>query len=333
MGPLRFGILGCSNVARRRFLPSLRNASNARLERFGSRTPAKAAEYARLFDCAKTGTYEDVLRDPEVDAVYISTPATLHRIWIEQAARHGKHILCEKPAALNWETAAEMVRLCREQRVCLLEGYGFAYHPQHAFTRALIEQDRIGAPRFFEAEFTYPRPPAGDIRLRQDLAGGVFFDAGGYPFAALRAVLPWKPVSVYCHVNMDPAGGVDDWVSMMLHFAGGETAHLATGFGLSYRSKYAVLGVKGRVQVERAFAIAPDAKATVTLETDAGVESFSIDPADQFRLMIEDFASQCAKDGAGGLDFERNLLRQQALMDAAWRSSRESQSIRIEWPA
>src|SRR5271166_1722808 len=160
--PLRFGIIACSNVARRRFLPALSASTAARLEHVGSRDAAKAAQFAREFSCAKSGAYEAVLADPHVEAVYISTPPSVHEEWVIKAAAAGKHVLCEKPAFTDLAAAKKAVERCRAAGVRLLEGYAFKFHPQHAFVRSLIEQGRTGRPRLFTAQFTYPRPTADD---------------------------------------------------------------------------------------------------------------------------------------------------------------------------
>ena len=333
MAPVRFGIIACSNVARRRFLPALGASTAARLERIGSRDLAKAGQYARDFSCAKSGSYEAVLTDPAVDAVYISTPPSRHAEWVHQAAASRKHVLCEKPAFPDFPTAVEAVNRCRAAGVRLLEGYMFKYHPQHAAVRTLIAEQRLGEPRFFHAEFTYPRPPENDIRLKPGLDGGVFHDAAGYPVAAALLQMPGQPVSVFCQMGLDPATGVDNTFSLWLHFSGGQMAQILVAFGVHYRSRYAVLGTRGRIELERAIAVPPTMKTTVTLETEAGEEKISLEPADQFRLMVDDFSAQISGGASPRKDFEGDLLRQHAVMDAAARSSREGRAIDLsEYP-
>ncbi len=341
MGVVQFGIIACSSIARRRFLPALKLASGAQLGRIGSREVAKAALFAREFGAPRHGTYEDVLADPEVNAVYISTPPPLHAEWVHKAAAAGKHVLCEKPAFSSGIEALEAVQACRAAGVRLMEGYVPKFHPQHARVRMLVAEGRIGVPKFFEAEFTYPRPAgADDIRLKPELLGGVFHDSAGYPVAAALMHLPGWPVSVSCVQSRDAASGVDDGCSITLQFSGGEIANLFAGMGLQYRSRYAIAGTGGRIELERAFAVVPDMKTTIALETNAGVEKIVLEPADQFRLMIEDFAAQIGGDrSAGGLsasssaparDYENDLLRMQAIMDAAAQSARERRTVEIK---
>src|SRR5882672_9449078 len=163
MVPVRFGIIACSSVARRRFLPALRASKAGRLERVGSRDRARAEQFGREFDCAKYGNYDEVLADPEVEAVYISTPPSQHEEWVTKALARGKHVWCEKPAFRDFRSAAEAVQRCRSAKLRLVEGYSFQWHPQHARVRALVAENRIGEARFFHAEFTYPRPQPNDI--------------------------------------------------------------------------------------------------------------------------------------------------------------------------
>jgi NDP-hexose-3-ketoreductase len=330
MAEVEFGIIACSSVARRRFLPALKLAAGARLARIGSRDPVKAASYAREFVCPQFGDYESVLADPAINAVYISTPPTLHAEWVYKAAAAGKHVLCEKPAFCNGAEAQKAVAACRLNGVRLLEGYAFKYHPQHALVRDLIASGRIGTPRFFTAEVTYPRPPDSDIRLKPELGGGVFHDSAGYPVAAAMLQLGAAPISVSCTQGRDSVSGVDDSAAITLSFASGVIAHLYAAYGVNYRSRYSIAGTLGRIDVERAFAVPPDKAVTVVVETAAGVEQIDLEPADQFRLMTEEFCTVIKGDSESTTRYEADLLRQQSVMDAVARSADEKRTINIE---
>ena len=329
MSPVRFGIIACSSVARRRFLPPLAASQAAQLVHIGSRDPTKAAQWAREFSDVKSGDYDAVLANPEVEAVYISTPPSLHEEWVRKAVAKGKHVLCEKPAFGDFQTAVTIVDRCRAAEVCLAEGYSFRWHPQHAVIRSLIEQGRIGQPKFFSAEFTYPRPPEDDIRLNPKLAGGVFRDSSGYPVAAALLQMPGRPVSVFCQLGQDQVSGVDDTFSLWMRCASGATAQMLVAFGAHYRSRYAITGTQGRVEVERAFSVGPQMKTLIALETDAGPERIEIAPDDQFRLMTDDFSAKLRGAAASRNAFEADLLLQHAVMDAAARSHREGRVIAL----
>ena len=324
--PIRFGIIACSNVARRRFLPALRASSSARLEHIGSRDPEKGKQYAREFSCEKFGSYEAVLSDPDVDAVYISTPPSLHEAWVNKAIAAGKHVLCEKPAFGDFDAAVSSVERCRNTGVRLMEGYSFKFHPQHKAVRSLIELGRIGQQRFFCAEFTYPRPPGSDIRLDPSLDGGVFCDSAGYPIAAALLQVSAHPATVFCQMSRDRAAGVDNSFCLWIRFAGGEMAQALVAFDMHYRSRYAVSGTRGRVEVARAFAVTSQMKTTITLETDDREENIVLEPADQFCLMVDEFCAQI-RGASPWKDFEGELLLQHAVMDASARSNRERRAI------
>ncbi len=330
MAEVEFGILACSSVARRRFLPALKLAGGARVARIGSRDVAKAERYAREFDCPQFGDYESVLADPVINAVYISTPPTLHAEWVYKAAAAGKHVLCEKPAFFDGPEAVKAVDACRLNGVRLLEGYAFKYHPQHARVRELIASGRIGTPRFFTSEVTYPRPPDTDIRLKPELGGGVFHDSAGYPVAAALLQLGSNPISVSCTQGRDPVSGVDDSAAMCLTFANGVMAQLYVAYGVNYRSRYSIAGTLGRIDVERAFAVPPDKAVGIVVETAAGIERIDVEPADQFRLMTEGFCAVIQGGFEATTHFEADLLRQQSVMDAAARSAREQRTINID---
>ena len=275
-------------------LPAIRVSDAAQLERIGSRDPAKAARFADEFGCSKCGSYEAVLSDPDVDAVYISTPPALHEPWARAAAEHGKHVLCEKPAFTSRHVAVELIDLCRRQNVRLMEGYMFGYHPQHAVVRSLLDAGRIGKPGLVQSEFTMPRPDEGSFRLQRELGGGIFLDAAGYPVAVAMLVFRTLPISVYCRVQMDAGTGIDTAVSIMLDFPGGEFGHAMAAYGLHYRSQYSVHGTEGRIEVARAFSVLPDRKTEIIVEAADGTEIIPVAPVDQCRLMLEDFCAQVA---------------------------------------
>src|SRR3989338_6989282 len=134
---VRFGIVGCSRVARRRFLPALHSSKAGKFLFAGSRNKEKAKQYALEFHAEKHGSYEDVLADERVDAVYISTPPLSHAEWVLKAANAHKHIICEKPAFPDYGTAREATSVCRAKGVRLVENYAFKYHPQHQIANTL----------------------------------------------------------------------------------------------------------------------------------------------------------------------------------------------------
>jgi predicted dehydrogenase len=209
-----------------------------------------------------------------------------------------------------------------------MEGYMFGYHPQHAIVQKLIEEDRIGEPRVIQSEFAMPWPADGNYRRQRELGGGIFLDAAGYPVAAAMLFYKGAPTSVYCRIQMD-AGGMDHTASMILEFPNGQLAQTLVAYGLHYRSRYRLLGSKGTIEALRAFAVPPDMVTEIVFETGDRRETIPVAPADQFRLMIDDFCAQARNASSPSRVFEENLLRQHAVMDAAWRSHLEQRPVRL----
>src|SRR3989344_7085975 len=139
-----FGVLGCSYIAKKAAIPALIDSSFAELAMIGSRSYDAARACAEAFDCDSFGTYEEVLANENVDAVYISLPNTLHEEWVIRAAEAHKHVWGEKPAALTYASARRMIAACRKNNVRLMEGFMFLSHPQHAHVRKLISEGALG---------------------------------------------------------------------------------------------------------------------------------------------------------------------------------------------
>lgn len=331
MSQLRIGIIACSNVARRRFLPALVGAAQARLEHVGSRDRAKAQEFATAFGCGKHGSYDDVLADDAVDAVYISTPTPEHFHWAQRALAAGKHVLCEKPALTTVDEARQIVELAQRQQRRVMDGYMMRFHPQHTRVRALIAAGRLGPVRYITGEFFYPRPPVGDIRLQPKLLGGVLHDSAGYPLLAASMALAARPTRVMATIDLDPSSGVDRHVAMFVEYPGGVMAQLAAGFDLPYRARYSVTGNLGRVEVLRAYAVNADVATTIELEDAQGVSRFTIEPADQFRHMIDHFACQIQGSRPHDSTLEQGLLDRQAWLSAMQISARERRIVEVAY--
>jgi NDP-hexose-3-ketoreductase len=157
------------------------------------------------------------------------------------------------------------------------------------------------------------------------LNGGVFFDALGYPISAALMQFGCAPKSVSCELSPDKISGVDCAASLRLTFSDGEIAHCFSGFDLHYRSRYAVTGTRGHLELERAYAVLPEMKTNLILETQASAEKISVEPADQFGLMIENFSTNIS--GASFQNFEDEWLLRARVFDAATQSARERRTI------
>ena len=210
MEPLKFGIIGCSRIAKRSVIPAIQKSEFAELEIIGSRSTDKAKEFANEFNCEKFGTYEDVISDNSVDVVYISTPISTHREWSIKASEAGKHVYVEKSSAANLSSAREMVESAKENNVRLMEGFMFRFHPQHQKVKELINDGKIGEIKSFNGVFGFPAFPEGDIRYASSTRGGGFLkDSGCYPICASRMIFGEEPAGVFFNRKTLPKTGLD----------------------------------------------------------------------------------------------------------------------------
>lgn len=311
---IKFGILGRSRVAEKNMIPALLSSRFAELFILGSRNSEK--------------TYDDVISDKQVDAIYISLPNSMHEEWAVKALNAGKHVLCEKPAAISYGAAKNMAEAAKKNNVRIMEGFMFRFHPQHGKVREFIKEGSFGDLLRFEGVFGYPSPDGENIRMKKELAGGSFFDAMPYPVYASRMLFGEEPLSVYCKLHIDQKSGVDRRADIILTYPGGKTAHASSIFGSYFQSKYSLLGEKGVVRAERAYAIPRDRPAKIILETNDQANSFNVEPADHFRLMIDEFAEEILT-GKIKNKFEADLLAQARCLEAALLSNKEKREVEI----
>ena len=326
---IRFGILGASRVAVKNFLPALQKAEFAELAMVGSRTPEKAKSVAGQFDCKSWGSYDEVLADKHIDAVYISLPNAMHEEWTVKSTDAGKHVICEKPAAISYAAAKNMTEAAKRNNVRILEGFMFRYHPQHAKVKDLIKNGVLGNCLRFDGIFGYPAPSAENIRMKPELGGGSFYDAMPYPVYGSRMIFEEEPESVFCKIENGGESGVDKKSDIFMSYPGGKTAFMSSIFGSYFQSTYSVLGSKALVRVERAYAVPREMSTKIFLDADDKTQEYEIKPADHFRLMVDDFCREVSS-GSRSRKFEEDLLAQARVLEAAKLSDNEKRVVRID---
>ncbi len=311
---IKFGIIGCSRIALRATIPAIASSKNAEVSIVGSRTPQKAQAYAKKFGCTKFGTYQDVV-ESDADAVYISVPPSLHETWAVASAKYGKHVLCEKSAALSLLSAQKMVAAAKKKKVRIMEGFSFRFHPQHAAISALKNRGRLGEHLQFFGKYCLPMPSREDIRLQHNLGGGVLNDAGCYPLSASRMLLGEEPTDVAASLFFDRRFNVDTQVHAILKYASGKTAQIFSGYGFEYQSMYELHGRNTIISTQRAYSVAKDCRPPVFVTSNDAVKLIKITPADQCALMIADFCKTIAHP-AKDFSFEDELIKQAKVMEA-----------------
>ncbi|WP_030769030.1 MULTISPECIES: Gfo/Idh/MocA family protein [unclassified Streptomyces] len=311
--PVRIGVLGCADIARRRMLPAMAALSQTVPAAVASRDPDKARATAGPFGARPVSGYEELLARDDIDAVYVPLPAALHEHWTEAALRAGKHVLAEKPLTLDPAATRRLLALAHARGLVLMENVMFVHHPQHARVRELVASGAIGDLRLFDAEFAIPAVPAQDIRLRPELGGGALWDVGVYPVRAALHLLDEDPQVVGAELVRAPGDEVDTGGAALLRTGSGVLARLAFGMRHAYRNTYALCGSEGRITVDRVFTPPADHRPVIRLERGGSREEFVLEPADQAVATLRAFAH--AVRTGHHIDTD-GPLRQALLLDA-----------------
>ena len=252
--PLRIGILGCANIARA-FARDVADSPALQVVAVASRSQATADAFARAQAIPRAlGSYEALLADPAVDAIYLPLPNSLHAEWAIAAARHGKHVLCEKPLALGLAQAQAMFDAARQHGVLLLEAYPYWFQPQTGDLVALLQSGAIGTPRSVQASFGFNlAQPAGNIRMDPQLGGGALLDAGSYPLSLIRLVMGQAPVQVRATARWAGSGphdSVDIAMAASLLYADGCQAQMSCAMDGGLHRHAQIVGSAGVIETE-----------------------------------------------------------------------------------
>jgi len=207
---IRFGIIGCSAIAKKSTIPAIINSKNSTLEMIGSRSQSKAKQFAKEFSCKKYGNYEEVLENNEIDAVYISLPMNLHEEWSIKAAKSGKHILCEKSAVLSYNSAKKIIKECNDNNVRIMENFVFKSHPQHKKISDIIKKNTIGTIHTFNGKYGFNLSHSKqNFRFNKKFGGGVLNDVGCYLISASKLIFQDMPISLFCNLEIDKKLKID----------------------------------------------------------------------------------------------------------------------------
>jgi predicted dehydrogenase len=326
---LGFGVIGCSRIAESSLIPAIINSDYAELVNIGSRSVEKAEKFASKFNCKKYGTYNDVLNDESVDIIYISLPIGLHAEWSMKAANMGKHILCEKSSTTSYSSALHMVEAANQNKVRLMEGLMFRFHPSHNMVLELVRDGSLGNIFAFYGRYGFAAVPKNDIRYNKELGGGVLNDAGCYPICASRIIFDKEPTRVSCHLHMDEKYDVDDGAIIQLTYDSNEFAQMIVGYGLFYQSVYSIWGTEGFLSLSRAYNIPSDMEASLILNSNKRNLELKITPVNHFTLMIDKFCKEILKISMVSFNFEDDLLKQARVMEAARLSDKERREVQL----
>ena len=270
---LRWGVLGTAGIAAT-VVPAIGRSEHGQVGAIASRDLGRARDQARLLGIPTAyGSYDELLADPAIDAVYIPLPNFLHRDWVLAAVAAGKHVLCEKPMAVTAGEAREMVDAAQAAGVVLAEAFMYGHHPRYARLHEVLRSGEIGEVRSITGTFTFDASDEPDLTIFAGRpGGGAVYDVGCYVMHAARTMLGLEPLAVTAHAQVSPAhGSVDMMTSALVEFPDGVSLLLQCGMWTADEDSLRILGSKGRIEMPSAFFAA------------AGAEGFSVQVGDRRR--------------------------------------------------
>ena len=294
---VRWGVLGNATIARICVIPAIQKSNNSTVWALASRHPDTAQAIVEQHNIPHLfSDYETILADPTIDAVYIPLPNHLHHPWTLKAIAAGKHVLCEKPLALNAQQAQEMAAAAQEAGVHLMEAFMYRFHPRSRRLQELVQTGAIGQPRHIRTAFTFhldqQELARGDnIRLQPEMGGGALLDVGCYGVSVARWLLGSEPTHMQAQAIYHPSG-VDVQFVAILHFPGNVLATIEASFISALQQTLTVVGSQATIELPHDAFIPWEKETTYTFRQqneETGLVHSS-PPADEYQLMVEHFA-------------------------------------------
>lgn len=288
--PVRWGVISTANIGRAAVNPAIQASTNGELMAVASRDGARAAAFASEHGIPRSyESYEALLEADDIDAVYIPLPNSMHMEWTIRAAQAGKHVLCEKPLALNPAECRKMAAAADEAGVKLMEAFMYRFHPRTERVVEMLRSGEVGDVGAIRSAFTFRLRSADNIRLDPGLGGGALMDVGCYCVNVSRTLAGAEPLTAQATASWTDRG-VDEALAGILRFPGGITAHFDCALTLERSEGYEVAGTDGSLRVDAAFLPGTDDVVIEEHRGREGLATHAIEGVDEYRLMVEHFA-------------------------------------------
>ena len=327
MRKVRWGVLGAAKIALEKVVPGMQKGELCDVVAIASRAPAKAERAAEKLGLRKAyGSYEALLADPDIDAIYNPLPNHLHVPWSIRAAEAGKHVLCEKPIALSAAEARTLIAARDKAGVKIGEAFMARTHPQWLRARDLVREGRIGELRAITGTFSYFNADPKNIRNQANIGGGALMDIGCYPITLSRMIFGAEPVRVMGAIQRDPEMKTDRLTSAILEYPTGHCVFTCSTQLVPYQRMH-ILGTAGRIELEIPFNAPPDKPLRIFLDdgknlhgANIQVEEFEI--CDQYTIQGDLFSRAILEDGDVPVSLE-DAVKNMEVIEAVFRSAAE----------
>ena len=324
--PVRWGVLGAANIAVRKVIPAMQASARTPVVAIASRDRAKAETAARELGIARAyRSYEELLADSEVDAIYNPLPNHLHVPWTIRAAEAGKHVLCEKPIALSADEARQLLAVRQRTGVHIGEAFMVRSHPQWLAVREMVREGRIGTLSVVAGHFAYFKRDPNDVRSVPEWGGGGLMDVGCYPITMSRWLFGEEPESVVGSIDRDPELGIDRIASGLLRFPGGGQATFTCAMQLVHYQRMQLHGTSGRIELQIPFNAPNDRPCRIFVDDgselgDSSARAIEFPAVDQYTLQAESFSAAIRGSAAVPVPLE-DAIGNMAVIDAIFRSA------------
>jgi predicted dehydrogenase len=321
MEKVKIAVIGCSAIAKKTVIPTIISSACFDLKLVGSRTVEKGKQFADMFECDH-GTYEDVLNNSDISAVYVSVPTGLHYSIAKQVLEAGKHLLLEKPFTDSLKSAQDLIDTAKLKGLIAMEVLPYVYHPYFKEVQELLKQNIIGKIKLIECSFGFPYLPLTDIRNKVEIGGGAILDNLIYPLSASMLIADQPIISKSYRLMLDKKLNIDE--SGFLRIDWNEfSANINYGFGFSYKNSIQIWGSEGTITVDRAFTKPADAITEIIIKKSNNVETVIIPATGQFDLMVQSFYNKITGLDQSGKNENGDILKRMAIISELYNSAKD----------
>jgi|SRR5690554_3510981 len=331
MEEIKWGILGCADIAKTALIPAILKEKNSKLYAVASRKIEKARDFADRFGVEKYyDSYQKLLENDEIDAVYLPLPNSIHKEWTIRAAEHKKNILCEKPLALNHKAALEMIEAAEKHQVLLMEAFMYRFHPLVKKIKEIVTSGVLGKLKYISANFCFNTArPDSDIRFSKELGGGALYDLGCYTINAARYFAGSEPEEVYNSFIVRPGTDVDNRGLAVLRFPDGILASINYSMGHYDQKHVEIAGEEGKLTAAGIFEWTGAEDKYLYLEKDGEVEKIRVKGREQYLCEVEAFVRAINENNKAPLDPRQDALNNMKVIDAMFESARRNIPVKI----
>ena len=321
MKPVRWGIISVAKHFIRCVVLPMQKSEMIELYGIASRNPEKAKEASEKYGIPRYyQSYEDLLSDKSIEAVFIPLPNDMHLEWIKKSVDAGKHIICEKPLTLNAREASEAIEYAAKKDTLLMEAFMYRFHPQWIKARELVQTENIGNLRAVHTFFSYQNTDPYNIRNILEMGGGGILDIGCYAVSIARYIFDKEPQRVVSLINRDQAFKTDILSSGILDFGDGHSIFTVGTQTFPYQ-KVDIIGSAGRIHIKIPFNTYPDIPVNISVTNSVGTRKIHSGPADHYELQFERF-SEAIRKGLQAPISPMDALNNMSVLDALFRSEK-----------